>query len=311
MDQLSAMRVYASVIEERGFTAASRVLGMPLPTVCRKIAELETKLGVQLLIRSTRKVSPTEGGLRYYEDVRRILEEIESAERYASGEFNEAKGLLTVTAPSLLGRRHVLPIVHEFMQLHKDIEVRLFFTNQVLDLAEEHVDVAFRLGTIAETSMEAIPLGTQRIVTCASRAYLSEHGKPMSPKDVSDHTCIPFIWQSGTAMWRYRRPSGKSQLVEMKSKLQLNSVESTVDSVMQGYGIAQFYAYQAAPGIAAGILEILLEEFEAEPAPASLVLPRSYRKPQKIGAFIDFAAPKLRAILSDIDAICERSTKPN
>ncbi len=305
MDKLGAMRVYVSVVEERGFTAASRALRMPLPTVCRKIAELENHLEAQLLLRSTRKVSPTETGIRYYEDVRRIIEEIDGAERSASGEFEYAKGLLTITAPSLFGRLHVLPVIHEFMQLHEGIEARLFFTNQVLDLPEEHVDVAFRIGELPESSATAIKIGTLRQVTCASREYIATHGKPTSPSELSSHQCITFSRQGGPIPWQYRQPSGKLQTINVKSRLLLDSVETAVESTLQNFGISRLYSYQAAQHVADERLEILLEEFEIEPVPISIVFPHSIRKPRKVRAFVDFAVPAFKATLLAIDKACE------
>jgi DNA-binding transcriptional LysR family regulator len=187
MDQLGAMRIFIAVVDSQGFSAASRMLGIPVPTVCRKVAHLEERLGVQLLTRSTRKTTVTDSGHQYYENVRRILEDIDSAERLASGEYKQVKGLLTITAPSLFARLHVLPIVNDFLEMHDNVEVRLLFTNHVLDMLDEHIDLGIRIGQPSSSEMTNSLVGKMRAVVCASPAYLSANGRPLAPDDIIQH----------------------------------------------------------------------------------------------------------------------------
>ena len=304
MDRLSAMRVFVAVVESQGFSAASRSLGMPLPTVCRKVADLESQLGAQLLNRSTRKVTITTSGRHYYEEVRQILEDVDNAERQVSGEYQRTKGLLSVTAPSLFGRLHVLPVVKDFMAHHDEIQMRLNFTNHVLDLAEEQINLAVRIGARSAGSMTATHVGAVRQVVCASPAYLRQYGRPAVPKDITGHQCVTFSRSSGQSPWVFQTPAGKMQHVTTKSRLSLNTVEAAVDWTLQDGGLTQLYSYQAASHVASGALEIVLKDFEIDPPPVCFVYSSDRRLPQKLKAFIDFAMPMLKVRLDDVAEMC-------
>lgn len=295
MDKISAMRVYIAVVESHGFSAASRTLGMTLPTVHRKVSELENHLDAQLLVRTTRKVTPTDSGARYYADVKRILEEIDDADSAASGEFRSPKGLLTITAPSLFGRLLVLPIVHEFMQLHEEIDVRLLFTNQVLDMTDHHIDLGFRIGQSLESPTSIKPIGAVRQVVCANHRYLTTHGRPSSPSELTHHRTITFSRSGNQVPWTFRTLSGKAQQITVKSQLVLNATDSALDCALQGKGLAQFYSYQVARSLATRDLEIVLEPFEIEPVPVSIVLSHGSRAPQKVLSFVEFAQSAIQS----------------
>ncbi len=305
MDQLSAMRVYVAVVEGQGFSAASRALSMPLPTVCRKIAELEDHLGAQLLVRTTRRVTVTDSGERYYDDIKPILEEVDNAGRQASGEYRTVKGLLTITAPALFGRLHVLPIVHEFMAMHDEIEVRLLFTNNILDLQGEHIDLGVRIGATSTGAMSVVSAGTVRQIVCASPDYLSANGCPASPADIASHQCITFSRKGGYAPWELRMPSGRVREFDVRSKLRLSSVETAVDSAIQGLGLVQLYSYQAARQIDARELVLVLQPFEIDPPLVNLIFPHGQRVPQKVKAFVDFAMPALEQRLLKVAGLCD------
>ncbi len=306
MDRLDAMRVFVAVVEAQGFSAASRSLCKPLPTVCRKISELESELGAQLFIRSTRKVAVTDTGTRYYEHVRQILEDIDDAERQASGEYQRATGLLSITAPSMLGQLHILPIVSAFMMLHEEVEVRLLFTkNHLLDLPEDQINLALRIGALSASSMTIIPAGTVRQVVCASPRHLETYGTPATPEEAATHDCITFSRSGSQYPWSFRMPSGKPGEVLVRSRLLLNSAEGAIDSALEDGGLVQLYSYQAAPHVASGDLQIVLQEFEVAPLPVNFVLPHRQRVPQKVKAFMDYALPALRRRLLDVAAKCD------
>ena len=304
MDQLSAMRVFVAVVDARGFSAASRVLSMPLPTVSRKIAELESHLGTQLLIRSTRKITVTDSGQRYYEDVRRILDDIGEAERQVSGEYQRPKGRLTITAPTLFGRLHALPIVNDFMKIHRDIDIQLILTNHVVDLLEEHIDLSIRIGALSDSSMIALQAGSVRQIVCAGPGYLSQHDRPLSPNDLAGHQCITFSKFGAPAEWAFKMASGKIRHFPVQTRLVLNSIEGAVVSAMQDGGLVQLYSYQAAPHVAESTLEIVLDGYEIEPPPVNIVYPQGRLVPQKVRAFVDFAMPRLRECLALIETQC-------
>ena len=182
MDRLEAMRVFAAVVEGRGFSAASRSLGVPLPTVSRRVAELEKQLGAQLLIRSTRRVVVTDSGRHYYESVCRILESLADAEAQAAGEYRRPRGQLCITAPALFGKLHVLPIVRDFMATHSEITARLLFSNFVADLLEGHIDLGVRISGSLDGALIAMKVGEVRSVCCASPGYLALRGLPGRPE---------------------------------------------------------------------------------------------------------------------------------
>ena len=293
MDQLDAMRVYVAVVESQGFSAASRALGIPVPTVCRKVANLEEKLGVQLLVRSTRKVSATSSGMHYYDDARRILEDVSGANRRVAGEYRQIKGLLTITAPALFGRLHILPIVNDFMRLHDEVEVRLLLTNHMLDMLEEHIDLGVTIGSRSRGSIEIIPVTEMRLIVCASPKYLSAAGRPGKPDDLLDHETITFAKSCMQNPWPFKMPTGDTREINLKSRLIVNT-EAAADSALQHMGLTQLYYYQGKRYIEAGELEVVLENYEPEPEHVIITIPQGPRTPQKVNAFVDFAITELR-----------------
>jgi DNA-binding transcriptional LysR family regulator len=298
------MRVFVAVVDSKGFSAASRALSMPLATVSRKVAELESNLGAQLLIRSTRKLTVTDSGRHYYGQVRRILDEIGDAERQVAGEYQIPKGRLTVTAPTLFGRLLVLPIIIDFMAAHSEIHIELLMTNTVVDLLEEHIDLGVRIGTLSDSSMIALPLGCVRQIVCASPDYFTHHPPPLSPGDLGRHRCVTFPSVGTPAEWAFRMPSGKIQPFPIRTRLTLNSIEANVHAALMGCGLVQLYAYQAATHVADGMLEIVLDRYEIEPSPVSIVYPQGRLVPQKLRAFADFALPRLRERLARVADQC-------
>lgn len=293
MDQLDAMRVYVAVVESQGFSAASRALGIPVPTVCRKVAHLEEKLGVQLLVRSTRQVSATSSGMHYYDDARRILEDISGANRRVAGEYQQIKGLLTITAPALFGRLHILPIVNDFMRLHEEVEVRLLLTNHMLDMLEEHIDLGVSIGSRSRGSMQIVPVTEMRLVVCASPQYLSDAGRPGKPDDLLDHETITYAQSCTQYPWLFKMPTGDTRELNLKSRLIVNT-EAAVDSALRHTGLTQVYYYQAKSYIETGELEVVLESYEMDPDPVIIAIPKGPRPPQKVNAFVDFAISELR-----------------
>lgn len=311
MDTLTAMRVFVAVVDAGGFSAASRTLGMPLPTVCRKIAELENHLGAQLLTRSTRKVTITDSGQSYYDDVRQVLDHIRDAESQVSGEYQAPRGRLAITAPTLFGRLHVLPIVNQFMQAHREVNVELLLSNHVIDLVEERINLGIRIGTLSDSSMIAIQVGSVRGITCASPAYLDQHGHPRSPKDLENHQCILFSKGGVPIGWRYKVRNKEIQFVPGHARLTVNSIQGIVDSVLQDMGLSQMYSYQVASHISDGALQVVLDQYETEPRPVNLIYPQGRFTPQKVRAFIDFAIPLLRDRLSFVDGQCKSTSFEN
>lgn len=294
------MRIFVAVVDAQGFSAASRNLGIPVPTISRHVALLEDKLGVQLLIRTTRRTTVTDSGHRYYEDVKRILEDVASAGRLASGEFRQVKGLLSITAPTMFAQRYILPIVNDFVQLHECIEIRLVFTNHRLDMLDEHIDFAVRIGGLLEDESTTHAMAEMRQVVCASPDYLTDNNRPLLPEHIEQHSIITFSRSGNQVPWKFRNSLAEEYNIRAKPRLTMNSAEGAVEAARNGLGLTQLYLYQAADLIASGELEIVLKEFEITPVPVSIAIPQGQYAPQKVKAFLNFAKPLLQARLRQL-----------
>ncbi|ANM09783.1 MULTISPECIES: LysR family transcriptional regulator [unclassified Rhizobium] len=297
MDRLDAMTVLLAVVEQGSLSAASRHLRTPLATVSRKISELEAHLNARLLQRSNRKVTLTEAGRSYVEAAREILDRVEEAERAAAGEYSAPKGALTMTAPIVFGRLHVLPVVVDFLKAYPDINLRLMLGDRLSNLVEDHIDVALRIGNLPDSNLIAVRLGAIRRTAYASPDYLRRHVTPPHPADLSTHDCITFESMASTLNWTFTE--GKRDLtVPIRSRLAVNTAEAAVDAAVAGLGITRVLSYQAARAETAGLLTPLLVDFEPPPAPVHLVYPAQGMVPLKLRALIDFATPRLRATLN-------------
>jgi len=295
------MSILVAVAEAGSFSAAARQLKMPLATVSRKVADLESHLKTRLLHRSTRQLSLTEAGQSYVAACRRILEEVGEAERAASGEYATPKGELVLTAPIVFGRLHVLPVVADFLKIYPDIDVRMVLTDGVVPLLEAQVDVALRIAELPDSGLIAARIGTVRRVVCASPAYLAEHGTPTSPRELAAHACITFEQMTSRHVWSFM--SGKSEItVPVRSRLAVTTAEAAVDAAVAGVGITRVVSYQMASALRAGALKIVLEPFEPVPWPISLVHTGQGILPLKLRAFLDFARPRLKDRLAEAGA---------
>jgi DNA-binding transcriptional LysR family regulator len=293
MDRFEAMSLLLAVTDAGSLSAASRRLGVPLATVSRKISALEAHLGARLLIRSSRNLALTEAGAAYVAACRRILEELGEAERAASGEYRQPKGHLVITAPIVFGRLHVLPVVADFLKTYPEIAIRLTLADRVVNLMEEHIDVAVRIGALPDSALVATKVGAIRRIVCASPDYLASRGTPEIPADLAAHDCIAFEGLTSPVEWRFRK--GKAEMtIPVHSRLVVNTAEAAVDAAIAGLGVTRVLSYQATVARRAGDLAVILERFEPEPSPVSLVHGGQGPLPLKTRAFIDFAVPRLR-----------------
>jgi DNA-binding transcriptional LysR family regulator len=294
------MSVLVSAVEAGSLSAAARRLGSPLATVSRKVSELESHLKTRLLIRSSRRLTLTDAGRAYIEACKRILEEIAEAERAATGEYRAPKGALAVTAPIVFGRLHVLPIVIDFLEAYPEIEVRLSLADRVVNLVEDGVDLAVRIGDLPDSSLIATRVGAIRRVVCGSPRYFAARGTPREPRDLAAHDCVTFAGLSSANAWTFSK--GKSELpVAIRSRLVVNTAEAAVDAAVAGVGVTRVLSYQIAEARRSGLLDVVLEEFEPVPWPVGLVYGDQGPMPLKLRAFVDFAAPRLKAKLSQAE----------
>jgi DNA-binding transcriptional LysR family regulator len=272
-------------------------MGMPIATVSRRVAELEAHLKTQLLKRPVRKLTLTDSGRSYIAACKQIMEQVEEAERTASGEYRDPVGELVVTAPSPLGHMHLMPIALEFMAAHPAIHLRLLLTDRVVNLHDENVDVAIRIGELRDSSMIAARVGSIRHVVCASPGYLAARGRPTSPADLTLHDCISIEHPATPRGWIFRDSAGQI-LVPINSRLDVSSSEAAIMAAIAGVGIARVMSYKMEEARRAGELDIVLEEFEPDPWPVNILYAGHRLVPLKLRTFVDWTVPRLKARLS-------------
>ena len=299
MDRFDAMSVLLAVVEEGSLSAASRRLRAPLATVSRKVADLERHLRTQLIVRTSRRVELTDAGRAYVAATKRILEQVEEAERAAAGEYSAPRGELHVTAPGMFGKRHLLPLAIAFLKEHPDITLRLFLADRQINLTEEHVDLALRIGHLEDSGLIATRVGAVQRVTCASPDYLAQRGTPQTPEDLRVHDGISFQGFPVAPEWRYRRDN-PTFVVEPRTRLAVNTTEAAVAAAIAGLGIIRVLTYQVADELRSGELQVVLGEFAPAAMPVSLVYPDAGLLPLKVRAFLDWTAPRLRTQLQAI-----------
>jgi DNA-binding transcriptional LysR family regulator len=298
MDRLGAMSMLIDVVDSGSFSAAARRLRVPLTTVARKISDLEIALGAKLLVRTTRKLSLTDAGITYLAAARRIVDQVDEAEREVAGEFTVPKGNLVITAPVQFGQLHVLPIVADFLALFPEINIRLLLLDQNVQLVEDHIDMAVRIGRLPDSAMISTTVGSMRSVICASPELLAAHGVPQTAADLQKMPCITFDGPGPLSGWRLTDPKTKSPLmVPVASRLLVTTVEAAVRAALLHVGATRLLHYQVADAVRAGGLKIILESFEPVPVPVSLVHAGRGQMPLKMRRFMDFALPRLRQSL--------------
>lgn len=292
MDRVEAMTILLRAADAGSLSAAARALGLPLATVSRKVAELEAHLGANLLVRSSRGLTPTPAGRSYIAAARGILEQLAEAEQAAAGEYATPRGDLIVTAPVMFGRLHLLPVVADFLRAYPEVDVALVLTDRVAHLLDDHLDVALRIGELPDSGLTAVRLGAVRRIVCGAPTYLAERGVPHGLEDLADHVAISS-GGSTSDTWPFTR-DGVEVAIAIRSRLGVNTVDASIDAALIGMGLVRILSYQAVDAIRAGKLGLVLEAFEPKPAPVHLVYDARSRLPLKLRAFIDFAAPLLR-----------------
>ena len=297
MDRLDSMKTLLAAVDGGSLSAASRTLGAPLATVSRKVADLEAHLRTQLVVRTRRGLDLTEAGRAYVGACRRILDEIEEAERAASGEYGAPRGHLTITAPICFGRMHVEPVLLDFLRAYPEINARLVLADHMVNLVDDHIDVAARIGTLPDSSMVATRLGAVGWVTCASPDYLAARGAPETPEALEAHDCIMFEGVYSTNQWSFGRGRDARSLA-VRPRFAVNSADAAIAAAVRGAGVTRVLSYQVTAAVAAGTLRLILRPFEPEPMPAHLVYAGHSLLPLKLRAFLDFAGPRLKASLA-------------
>jgi DNA-binding transcriptional LysR family regulator len=286
MDRIDAMQAFVAVADLRGFAPAARKLGLSPSGVTRLVAALEDRLGARLLQRTTRSVTLTDVGARYLERIRRILADVEEAEGSAEGERTRPSGRLVVSAPVGFGRLHVSPLMSAYLMRYPEVSGELRLADRMINLVEDGVDLAVRIGHLADSSLVARHVGEMRRIVVASSAYLKQRGEPRTPEAIASHATIQFGAMSASPDWRFVEGS-RDIRVACTPRFTTNSADAAIQYAEQGGGLTRVLAYQAADAIKAGRLSVVLEKFEEPPLPIHLVYPTSRLLSAKVRAFVD------------------------
>lgn len=288
MDRFESMAAFVAVVDSRGFAPAARRLDMSTSSATRLVAQLEAHLGVRLLNRTTRAVSLTDAGARFLERARRILADLDEAERGAEDERGEPVGRLVVSAPLMFGRLHLAPLISAYMRAYPCVAGELLLNDRFANLAEEGIDIAVRIGALPDSADVARKIGATRRVLVASPNYVAGAGTPIEPADLERHRLIAFTALTPGRAWRFWR-SGVLEEIDLAPAFTTNSADAAIGHAAQGGGISMALSYQVADQVRSGALQIVLEEFEPAPYPIQFVYPTSRLLSVKVRALIDLA----------------------
>ncbi|MGJ8694638.1 MAG: LysR family transcriptional regulator [Thalassotalea sp.] len=292
LDQIQLMSVFVAVAEEQGFAAASRRLNMSPPTVTRAIATLEERLSVKLFNRTTRYVRATEAGLRYLDDVKRILDDISLANEAVQGINASPQGSISVTAPVLFGQQYVLPSVLEYLNTHPKTNVNAVFLDRIVNMLEEGYDVGVRIGELPDSSMRAKKVGSARLALVASPEYLEKNGIPQHFSELDSHSLIETQVGSLNQDWKFTN-NGKLINYHVKSRLKVSTNQAAVNAAVAGFGITRVISYQVASELQNNKLKFVLESFEQPPFPVNIIHREDRLSSAKVRSFIDLLALNL------------------
>lgn len=291
MDRLQTLEMFVAVAGEGGFAAAARRLGASPPAVTRGIAALEARLGTALFHRSTRAVALTDAGTAFLGEARRLLGELADAERAVRGAQAEPRGQLYLTAPVMFGRLHVMPVVDAMLIEHDELSVRMMLIDRNVRIVEEGIDVAVRIGALADSSLKAVRIATVRQMLVASPAYLARRGAPSAAADLGGHDVIGMEgprttneWQFASGRWRFER----------RPRLIVNTVDGAIAAAETGQGIANLLSYQVAEAIDAGRLIALLAHEAPPPLPVHLLFEPSRAALPSVRLFVDAMKARMR-----------------
>jgi DNA-binding transcriptional LysR family regulator len=294
LDKLHLINVFVAVVDTNGFAGAARKLSISPPAVTRAINELESHLGVRLLTRTTRVVRVTDAGLRYVADCRRILAEITEADESVGGINSAPRGRLSLTAPVLFGAKFITPIVTDYLQRYQEMSASCLFLDRVVNMIDEGMDVAVRIGELPDSSLQAVLVGHVRRIICASPKYLEKHGIPKNPDDLQSHVLISASAVTPTQEWRLM-VNGVPSIIKLQPRLTTSTNDSAVAAVESGFGLVRLMSYQVADQLRDGKLKVVLSEFEPPALPVHVVHHEGRHATRKARTFLDMAIERLRA----------------
>lgn len=294
MDKIEMMRVFVEAAECQSFVAVSQKLSVSAPAITRSIAQLESSLGVRLFHRTTRRVRLTDSGTRYYQDAKRILEDIDEVEAGLAGVYADPKGTLSVTAPVLFGQKYIVPILVEYLENNPGVKVKAIFFDRIGNILEEGLDVAIRIGHLKDSGQFAIQVGSVRRVVCGSPDYFDKHGIPHSPSDLPNHQVILSSTVESSTTWGFESPTGRIS-VKVAPRLLCTHNDSAISAAKSGFGITRLMSYQVGEELRSGALVRVLQNYEPDPMPVNIIHLEGRRANAKIRSFVDLAKQRLKA----------------
>lgn len=293
MDRLDELEVFLAILDAGSLIGASRKLRRSPPAVTRLLSSLEQRVGTRLVERTTRHFAATEAGLRLAAQARQVLANYDEAVR--EDPTAPLRGKLRVTAPVVFGRRHVAPVVNGYLDLYPEVQVELVLADRNLDLIDEGLDVAVRIGALADTSLVARRVGEVRRLLVASPDYLARRGEPLAPADLSGHDVIFSSGRVTALEWRFRQ-GGKDRTVQLAPRLTVNEIDAAISAAKAGRGLARALSYQVADDLENGTLVRLLQAFEPASLPVQLVVSGTRHMAPKLRAFLDHAVAQLSTL---------------
>lgn len=288
MDQLAAMTTFVRVLEAGSLSAAARAMRTSLTAVSRQVAGLEAHYGTQLLVRTTRRLAPTDAGRLLCERAKVLLSEVRDIEAALSARRHVLSGRLRVSAPGLIGRLLVAPLLPEFLQRHPELAVDLLLVDRPVDLVAEDIHVALRIGRLPDTQLVARKLGELSMIVCAAPGYLQSRGEPESPSELAAHDCLVFSDVPGAGEWRFCMPGGQDAKIQVSSRLWINSLDALLQAATAGLGIVRAPSWRVKHALEAGQLRRLLTAYETPPVPVQLVFPPARWAVPSTRAWVDY-----------------------
>jgi len=288
MDRLAAIQVFAQVVESGSFAKAADRLGLSTSAASRQVADLESHLQTRLLNRTTRRVSLTESGQQFYERAVQLMTDLAEAEQEASSAAVVPRGTIRLTTSVNFGVRHVAPAIAEFLERYPDVRFDVSLSDRVVDLVEEGLDLAIRIGAPVADNLVARKLGETRMVPCASPGYLAKHAAPKTPEDLAHHNCFTYEYVSPRHVWRFRDRSGAERAVRVAGRLHSNNGDLLAEVAARGTGIVFEPAFIVGPEVRAGRLVPLLQDFVPPPVPIYALYPSRKHLSAKVRRFVEF-----------------------
>jgi DNA-binding transcriptional LysR family regulator len=293
MDRLKAMRAFVQVVDSGSFSGAARRLCVGQPALSKSIAQLEGRLGVKLLVRTTRGFAPTEAGLNFYERARRSIEEADEADLAARGAGSGLAGKLCVAAAVTFARIHLMPRLPEFLAQHLDLELEVVLDDRNIDLVREGVDVALRMGKLTDSSLTARRIASCRHVVVGTPAYFARAGLPTAPGDLAAHQAVIYGQSGGGAVWPFRR-EGVELTATLRGQLRVSAAEGVRAAVLANAGVAIISEWMFAPEIIDGAVKTVLQNWELPPMDLWAVFPAGRAPTTKARTFVDFVEGVMR-----------------